>query len=824
MNYIKRRLWLVFILLFGLVVFLLTTTPGLLTLIKFANIMLPGTLLVQNVEGNLTHHLHFDTLNYADTNTSIKINNAAINWKITWHHPQLTITDLHIEKLDVTLPTSTETTSSVFPNYRLPKLPISIIIQALTIKQLQVGSFAADTIQLQAFYNHQQWAISQFNTNYEQTNISLQAEGKLEKNYPLSATLHMQPLNSNTNAINGNLTLKGDSSLYRWQGAFTGLAPINLSGTFTNINEKPQLTADISWGENTLTIQGSPPNQLQLSASLPHPEILHPSLVGLQTKIVANGKITNSISSLTVIVEPGIYHLPRDNQIPELPFEGGHLVITSKPGDLLATGVFTLDRDKLIDFTLHLPNAQLKHLTSPTQRIDGKLNLHINSLDFLQQLSKDIQHPHGQLLASITAHGTVTKPDVQGSITLSNAGLTIPALGLTLNPIQAVLNSHGKEWDAQGSIHAPGGETIYLKGQGNFSPELTGTLNINSENFPIIKTAEYLVNISPKLNIIIQPDTYDITGTILVPSVQLKLMTFSNTVNLTADAVFIEDEKKASPSITTNINTDIKIQMGDKVAIDVQGLQGFLDGTIQIKQATNNPMTALGELTIRDGTYKAYGQDLAIDHGKLLFSGGSLTDPDINLRATRKFNNSSGFSGSNQLFDFNTSNLQTIDFGNHLTVGVQVAGHLYSPKITLFSVPASLSQADILSMLLLGKPANQASQSGGQLLLTAISAMNLDSGTKGMQLLSQIKDNLGLDFNLQTGSQLNQKTNQLSDNTAVVVGKSLSKRLYLSYNMGLSQENSNVLTLKYLLNKYFSLQVTASDAGNGLDVLYNATP
>ena len=104
--------------------------------------------------------------------------------------------------------------------------------------------------------------------------------------------------------------------------------------------------------------------------------------------------------------------------------------------------------------------------------------------------------------------------------------------------------------------------------------------------------------------------------------------------------------------------------------------------------------------------------------------------------------------------------------------------------------------------------------------MAAISSMNLDSGKKGMQLLSQLKQTLGVDFNVQNNSLYNQKTSQVSDNTALVVSKSLSKRIYISYNIGLLQPDSNVLTLKYLLNKFFSVQVNTSDSGTGIDLLY----
>jgi len=93
-----------------------------------------------------------------------------------------------------------------------------------------------------------------------------------------------------------------------------------------------------------------------------------------------------------------------------------------------------------------------------------------------------------------------------------------------------------------------------------------------------------------------------------------------------------------------------------------------------------------------------------------------------------------------------------------------------------------------------------------------------------MQLLSQLKQTLGLDFNVQNNTKYNQASNNSAANTSLAVGKALSKRLHLSYNIGMFQKNSNVLTLKYLLNKYFSVQVTTSSSGNGLDLLYSSPP
>ncbi len=67
--------------------------------------------------------------------------------------------------------------------------------------------------------------------------------------------------------------------------------------------------------------------------------------------------------------------------------------------------------------------------------------------------------------------------------------------------------------------------------------------------------------------------------------------------------------------------------------------------------------------------------------------------------------------------------------------------------------------------------------------------------------------------------------NQTSQSTSasVGIGKSITDKVYIHYSVNPFQENSNVITLTYLLNKFFSIQVSASDIGNGIDLLYTHT-
>jgi translocation and assembly module TamB len=200
-----------------------------------------------------------------------------------------------------------------------------------------------------------------------------------------------------------------------------------------------------------------------------------------------------------------------------------------------------------------------------------------------------------------------------------------------------------------------------------------------------------------------------------------------------------------------------------------------------------------------------------------------LDNPGINLRAQKQVDTSSLTpTGANAWADPNNTVLENVGSRGAMTVGVEVTGKLTAPKIQLFSNPAILSQADILSMLVLGRPANQASKAGAQLLLAAISSMNLGTSNNTAQLLEQLKQNLGFDFTVQSNSSYNAATNQISNTNALVVSKSLSKKINVAYNVGLTQTDPNVLTVSYLLNSFFSIQVSSSDTENGIDFIYTS--
>ena len=401
-----------------------------------------------------------------------------------------------------------------------------------------------------------------------------------------------------------------------------------------------------------------------------------------------------------------------------------------------------------------------------------------------------------------------------------NGYIIQPHLGLKLDPIQLLFTQQNAHWKAKGQIHS-GAQSINLVGQGLLKKPFSGTIHLQGSDFLLIDTKEYQLKLSPQLELQLQANATTISGTILVPYALIQPNRFTNSLTLSDDVVFKKPKSlKNPPSSNTNLN--VLVTMGKEVEVSAKGLHALLQGSVRIEQKPNQPLTAKGELSVTQGEYKAYGQDLAIEQGQLFYTGGALDNPEINVRASKKITTiSTASAGSSQVLDLKKSKLSTLNLGANIRAGVEVTGKISAPKIQLFSTPAILSQADILAYLILGTPANQVNAAGAQLLSTALSSMNSSTGSSSLQLLEQLKQNLGLDLTLQTNQNYNRKTNQFSESTGLVVSKSLSKKLSLSYNVGLS--SPDVLTLKYLLNRFFSLQLSSSTAGSGLDILYSRT-
>ena len=119
-----------------------------------------------------------------------------------------------------------------------------------------------------------------------------------------------------------------------------------------------------------------------------------------------------------------------------------------------------------------------------------------------------------------------------------------------------------------------------------------------------------------------------------------------------------------------------------------------------------------------------------------------------------------------------------------------------------------MAQADALAYLLLGHRLGQATQQEGSLVTSAAASL----GIKGGNLLAK---KLAAKFGLEEAKI---ETEGTYKEAALVLGKFLSPKLYVSYGIGLFDRVST-LRMNYILNRRWMVKAETG-AANGADIVY----
>ncbi len=214
---------------------------------------------------------------------------------------------------------------------------------------------------------------------------------------------------------------------------------------------------------------------------------------------------------------------------------------------------------------------------------------------------------------------------------------------------------------------------------------------------------------------------------------------------------------------------------------------------------------AKGQINLVNGKYRAYGKTFDIDYGQIVFAGGPINDPLLDIRAQRKIEP--------------TSTLVSAKTQSTIIVGVKLIGNLKSPKLEFYSIP-TMSDTDIMAYLVVGRPQSEMNQAQGELMLQAVSQLVSVMGNQRDDVQFNLAEKLKLDqfgFSKKAQGTSSANHNPLED-TVFVLGKQLSERLYLHYSLGIV-DSANNFGLRYMLGKNLTLEASTGTQGSSADVL-----
>lgn len=415
-------------------------------------------------------------------------------------------------------------------------------------------------------------------------------------------------------------------------------------------------------------------------------------------------------------------------------------------------------------------------LTGSQQALAGELHLELGSLAFTELLSRDLAAVQGTLAARLVIAGTLAAPQLGGAARVSDFAAEVPALGLQLHDgrFSVDLDETGKAQLA-GEL-ASGDGRLELQGEAALDGAGETWISARGERFTLAGIPAARLVASPTLIVRHDAAGLNIGGLVRIDraDVDLGKLPGGGSARASPDVVIV-DAPESARADELPLTANIAIDLGEQARLVGLGLDGRLGGRLTVQQRPGRSPIAHGQVQV-SGTYRAYGQDLRIKRGQLLFASTPLDNPGLDIRAVRSLTPTA-----------------TIDEGQE--VGLQISGTATRPQLTVFSNPM-MSQADALSYLVTGKPLSEVQ--GGEGNLVGAAAQALGSAT-GDLLAKSVGSRIGVD---DIGVASN---DALGGGAAFTVGKYLSPRLYLNYGVGLFDPGT-VITLRYFLSQRWNFE------------------
>ncbi|MBU0744507.1 MAG: translocation/assembly module TamB domain-containing protein [Gammaproteobacteria bacterium] len=813
------------IMMFGFVsaaFFLLKTEHGLRFIFTVAAKIVPGELRAQKIKGCLLGPIDVENFYFKNKSISISADKAHVAWK-----PKglllgkIRITSVHADGLKIHTKSSGDNQGDlVVENIKAGFKKFNSLVN-LKLKDVQLNDvmwqqglnapIKIETVLLRAYLVGED--IVSLKGELRSQDATILIQGSLQKEWSMSWKIHLPNLKKFLQEADGSVDCEGKVYGKRNNPEIDAIIKVNKFKysyvSFAKLQSKVEL--DFS---------GKKKSRLELNVSSPKINSIGFNQIAFSASVLPIGIKKQAYDFSVDLGATTISFLMGDNS-QSVKLEKASMQGALDKQGFSAKGNLLVSQYDPINIEIKLPKAKDFATLFEKQPIDGKISWKTNDMVFLQGFLPGVKGLMGVLDVQYVISGTLQDPQIAGTAKLANASFQIPDLNIKLQNFWLNAKNSQDEVEYQAAMNSDGGN-LNLSGKTVFSAEgINSRINIDGNNFLLANTREYSITASPQLVLQTKNDVLTFAGKILIPKGRIRSDYFGYGGLLPSEVVYA-NKGQDEESKKLNLYAQIKINLGNDVYIDVNGIKGKMEGAIQLNEDPQKVTTATGTLYIKDGSYKIYGQQLKLTKGDLHFFGGAITNPRVSVEATRNFNPSGG-----------SSSLSMSDKG--LVVGVRMNGMLDRAKVNLFSIPSGLSKEDILSYLIIGQPRANAAGNQAQLLLQAASALNFGGSGEVTNLVNKLRDKLGFsEFGLteeirsnksqDIGSVIQQGPGEnvgdsLTTNTAFSMGKFLTPKLYVGYSMGFV-DLVNIFRVRYYMGKNWAVQSESSSLGEGVDLLY----
>ncbi len=438
-------------------------------------------------------------------------------------------------------------------------------------------------------------------------------------------------------------------------------------------------------------------------------------------------------------------------------------------------------------------NAANKY-TLKDKKIQGTVSASLPDLAPLESLLPTLNDVHGAANAAVNIAGTIDSPQVTGNITIANGSATMPTLGLELKEISLQIVSQQANFIQLNAELLSGDGRLKLKGSLNNvgAEDWHAQGNIFGDSITIIKQTQLSATISPNLTFTANKQAINLNGSTEIPWARTAIKALPESATRVSNDVIILDSphyaaQTKSAKYIIPFYTNVILYFGDDVRFKGFGLDGQLSGKINVLKEENRQTFTTGFVAVNNGIYKAYGQELTIARGRLIFQG-PYDNPGLDIRAIRTIQ-------------------PATSAGQAIVAGLEIGGTLQRPKSTVFSIPSE-DDSKAMALLVTGKSLDELSPGDAYAIVSAMSSL-------GVENESSITSDIAKFFRL---DEITIKADKGLDQSALWMGKYITPRLFVRYVVGLFDQ-AFTLGMRYQITNKLRVEVESGET-QSVDVIY----
>ena len=428
-------------------------------------------------------------------------------------------------------------------------------------------------------------------------------------------------------------------------------------------------------------------------------------------------------------------------------------------------------------------SLEIEDLLNSGSAIRGSSSLTVPDASIAAIFLPDISDPTGRIDGDLSVTGSLAAPDYSGEVRLEDAafgvrpaGIRITDLALRLSQLDAGrLQVRGSARSGEGEMRIDGATFV------SADAGLRAELSLTGSNFELARLPDWRVAASPDIRLVLDERTATVTGQLEVPTADITVNSVPETAVRPSGDVTVHGDRSVDETAERRTRVDVAVGLGEDVRLTAFGLSTGVEGRVRIRGGTNETYTGNGSLSLEEGRYKAYGQDLEIESGELVFNG-RLDNPQLDVRAVRRIES------------------------DDVVAGIRLSGTPRQLRSEVYSEPA-MRDAEALSYLLTGRPLSGSDAEDDDLLNSAAFALGL---SQAGNIASQIRGDLGLDTLAVEGG---------SESGRIVAGKRFGDRLLVEYGYGIIDQLGTLL-LRYQLNNRLVLESRTGTVSE-LDLVYS---